>query len=138
MDPRDTFNNLNPLALFGGCILPIIATPLGIVVAYIVRRVMPMANILVATILAGYVVTVVILFVVLRQLFPETALNLYGATTISLITAAGIIFFLVFFISRKLFTQGEALKATLKEEQTFSVFGEDVRDKSNKSRRSKK
>jgi Na+/alanine symporter len=138
MDTRDAFNNLNPIALFGGCILPIIATPLGIVVAYVVRRIMPIANILIATILAGYIITVVILFVVLRQLLPETVLNIFATATISLIAAAGIIFFLAFFIYRKLFAHETERKAALKEDQAFAVFGEDVRDKSSYSRRSKK
>jgi hypothetical protein len=138
MDTRDAFENLNPIALFAGCILPIVATPIGIGLAFVVRRIMPMANILVATILAGYIVTVVILFTLLRHFFSETVLNIYAAGTISLVTAAGVIFFLVLVIYRKLFSEGKEQKASLKEEQTFAIFGEDIRDKSNNPRRRKK
>lgn len=138
MDPRDAFNDLNPIALFAGCVLPIIATPIGVGVAFFVRRMMPMANILIATILAGYIVGVVILFALLRRLVADTVLNIYAAATISLITAAGIIFFLTFFVHRKLFAHEAEVKAVLKAEQTFSVFGEDVRDKPKHPRRRKK
>ena len=138
MDTREAFNNLNPIALFAGCILPIVATPIGIGVAFIVRRMMPLANILIATILAGYIVCVVILFALLQRLLSDTIINIYGTATISLVAAAGIIFFLVFVVRRKLYTQKTVLEATLKEAQTFSVFGEDVRTKTNKLRRDKK
>jgi hypothetical protein len=138
MDPRDAFNELNPIALFAGCILPMVATPIGFLVTLLVRRIMPMVNILTVTIVAGYIVSVVVLFALIRQLLPETVLSLYGAGVVSLITAAGAMIFLAFFIHRKLFVGTAELNAAEKEAQTFAVFGEDVRDKSHRLRRRKK
>jgi hypothetical protein len=127
MDPREAFANLNPIALFAGCILPMVAAPIGVGVALVVRRIMPLANILLATILAGYIVAVVILFVLLRRLFPETLINVYSAATVSLITAAGVMVFLAYSIHHKLFTKDLARKESEKKAETFAVFGEDVR-----------
>jgi hypothetical protein len=138
MDVQSAFDNLNPIALFGGCIIPIIATPVGFFVALAVRRTAPLVNVLTTTILAAYIVSTVMLFVLLRRLIPETALSMPGAATISFVVSAGLVFFVTYAIHRRLFSQQAALKAAHREEQTFSVYGEDVRGKAKNQRRRKR
>jgi len=135
MSLQDAFNNLTPIMLFVICILPMVATPIGFGIALLVRRLMPIVNILSTTIVAAYVVCVVILFVVLRRLFADNALNLYGAAVTSLIVAAGVVFVLVYAIRRKLVADESALRTAQQEEQAFAVFGEDVRARRKKLRR---
>jgi hypothetical protein len=135
MDVGQPFSELNPVILVAGCILPVIATPIGLVVAFLVRRFMPVVNVLMAAILAGYIVSVVILFTLIYRALPDSSFNLYGAALISLVLAAGIIVALVYIIQRRLFAQAAQLQAKVKEEHVFSVGGEDVRDKRKNLRR---
>lgn len=132
MNPEGVFDNLNPIMLFAGCVLPLVATPIGFGIALIVR---PMVNILTATILASYIVSVVIVFALIRAISPDPVFNPYSAAFVSLMIAAGIICSLVYSIHRKLFAHAGELEAKIKEEHTFSVMGEDVRDKRNNLRR---
>jgi hypothetical protein len=135
MIPEDAFNNLNLIMLFAGCVLPLVATPIGFGIAFVVRRTMPMVNILTATILASYIVSVVIVFALIRAISPDPVFNPYSAAFVSLMIAAGILFSLVYFIHRQLLAHAGELETKVKEEHTFSVMGEDVRDKRNNLRR---
>jgi hypothetical protein len=87
-----------------------------------------------AALLAGYIVGGVILFVILRRLFPEDVLGLYAALAVSVIVAAGIVFAIYVIARRKLLSGAASLTA----EQSFAVFGEDAREKPKNLRRRKR
>jgi Na+/H+ antiporter NhaA len=93
---------------------------------------MPLANIIVVGIFAGYVVGFVVLFAILRRLFADIAW--YNAASISLVVTAGIVFTISYFIKRALYANAESLSA----EHQFTVFGEDARDKPRNLRRRKR
>lgn len=117
--------------LIGWCGPWPVSIPIGIVVALIVRRIMPLVNLVAATLVAGYVVGVAVLFVILRRLFPESALGISGMFTISSVVAAGLVVVISYVLKRSLY----AHEARLKQEQSFAVFGEDARDKPKNLRR---
>lgn len=108
------------------------AVPIGAVVAIMVRRTMPLANMITAGIITGYMVGFVVLFAILRRWFTEMAW--YNAASISLVVTTGVVFMVIFFIRRALYARAEALSA----EQQFTVFGEDSRDKPKNLRRRKR
>jgi hypothetical protein len=114
--------------------LSFIAIPIGFVVSRLVRRTLPMVRILVAVILAGYIVGAVILFVLIRRLFPDSVLGLYSAMTVSVVVSGGIIFAAAYIIRRILIERAPKLSA----DQAFVIFGEDARDKPKSARRHKR
>lgn len=109
-----------------------VAVPIGVVIAIMIRRTMPFANMITASILAGYIVGFVVLFALLRRLFAEMAW--YNAASVSLVITTTMVFVAIYFIKRALFAKAEALSA----EQKFTVFGEDARDKPKNLRRRKR
>jgi hypothetical protein len=130
MIPEQSVGNLlltTILTLLG---LFCVAVPIGVLVALLVRRTMPLVNMITVGVFAGYTVGFVVLFAVLRRLFVEMAW--YNAASISLVVTAGIVFVISYFIKRSLYAEA------LSVEQQFSVFGEDARDKPRNLRRRKR
>ncbi len=109
--------------------LRIIAIPIGIAVAIVIRRISPAVTSAVVAIFAGYIIGFVVLFVLLRQAF---ALIWYDAAAISLIVVAGIVFYISYMVKRSLYP---ASAAQIKEDQTFKIFDEPVKGSRKKNRR---
>ena len=99
-----------------------VAVPIGLMVGLLVRHTRPIVTPLNVALLGGYIVIVVILFVVLRRV---AEFSLYTALAASVVISAGIIFAIALMLRRYLRTHTP--DATI--DQDFSVFGEDIRDK---------
>jgi ABC-type sugar transport system permease subunit len=129
-----SLNTTLTIVFFFMLFLGFIATPIGFVVALLVRRMMPLVNVLLAAIVAAYVVGVVVIFVILRALFTDERLNVYAALTGSVIASAGIVFAIAYIIHRIIISRAPSLTA----EEKFAVFGEDLRAKPKSARRHKR
>lgn len=129
MTPEESFNNLGPIMVFALFGLRILAIPGGMLVAFLVRRMMPFVNMITVGLAAGFLIGFVILFVVVRQLAP--ALGWYDAASISLVVTSGIVFFISYVIKRSLYAHAPKLA----DEQAFKVQGEDRRDRPKNLRR---
>ena len=131
MTPEESFKNMGPIAIFIVIGLRIVAIPIGIGVAIIVRRISPMVTSIIAAIFAGYIVGFVILFYVIWQVIH---LHWYDAASISLVVTAAIVFYVSYVIKRRLFHNVD----TIKDDQVFNIFGEPVKGKPKIVRRRKR
>lgn len=131
MQPDESFANLGPIIIFTLVGLRIISIPIGLGVFILVRRMMSAFTVTTTSILAGYIVGFVLLFVFIRQLLP---LAWYDAASISLVVSAGIVIYITYLIKRSLFRRS----AEIQTEAGFKVFGEDARGKSKNLRRRKR
>jgi ABC-type sugar transport system permease subunit len=127
----DALQNLGPIMTFVYLGLPPLSLPIGFVIALIVRRMMPVFNLMLIAIMAGYSVIATIIFVIVQRLFFQDISGIAAAAAISLILAMVVILVIAYSIKRILFADEKRLK----EEQSFSVFGEDAREKPKNLRR---
>jgi hypothetical protein len=122
---------MGPIVLFALIGLRIISIPIGVGVFILIRRMMPAVTVTSVSIIAGYIVGVVVLFVLIRQVF---GLIWYDTASISLVITAGVVFYITYTIKRSLFKPSRSMEA----ETGFKVFGEDAKQKPKNLRRRKR
>ena len=129
MTPDESFKNLGPIMLFVIFGLRILSIPGGMLVFFLVRRMMPFVNMITVGIAAGFVVCFVVLYVVVRKMAPE--LGWYDAASISLVVTSGLIFFISYLVKRSLYAHADKLT----DDQVFKVDGLDMRKRPKNLRR---
>jgi hypothetical protein len=128
----DNLSNLGPIMVFTLVGLRILAIPIGIVVFWLVRRMMPAVNAITIGILVGSVMGFVALFGLLRRFAWETV-GLYDAAAIALVVTSALVFIITFSVKRFL-----AQTAPPPDAEDFAIWGESARERPKNLRRTKR
>jgi hypothetical protein len=128
----NNLDNLGPIMAFTFIGLRILAIPIGIVVFWLVRRMMPMVNAITIGIFVGAVMGVIAIFGLLRRFAWETV-GLYDAVAIALVVTSALVLTITFLVKRYL-----AQTAPPRDAEDFSVWGESARERPKNFRRTKK
>jgi len=128
----NNLDNLGPIMIFTLVGLRILAIPVGIVVFWLVRRMMPMVTPITVAIMAGFVIGFTALFAALRLAAWEQV-GLYDAAAIALVVSSALVLVVTFSVKRYL-TQ----TAPPPDAEDFAVWGESARGRPKNMRRTKK
>ncbi len=128
----NNLDNLGPIMVFTLVGLRILAIPVGIVVFWLVRRMMPMVNVVTIAILVGAVMSFIALFGLLRRVAWETV-GLFDAAAIALVVTAALVLVITFSVKRYL-----VQTAPPPDAEDFAVWGESARERPKNFRRTKK
>jgi hypothetical protein len=112
--------------------LRILAIPVGIVVFWLVRRMMPAVNSITIGILVVSAMGFIALFGLLRRFAWETV-GLYDAAAIALVVASALALFITFSVKRYV-----KQTAPPPDSEDFAIWGESARERPKNLRRTKR